>query len=58
LFLIATKPWSAVKIADDSTQFFYRHLLNKPWGVIQQADAARDCGKRQRMLLSNSIKQL
>jgi integrase/recombinase XerD len=31
LSLVETKSWSAVKIARNAIQFFYRHVLNKPW---------------------------
>jgi len=34
LSLAETKLWSAVKIARNAIQFFYRHVLNKPWGWI------------------------
>ncbi|WP_340680063.1 phage integrase N-terminal SAM-like domain-containing protein, partial [Paraglaciecola sp.] len=30
LSLVETKSWSAVKIARNAIQFFYRHVLNKP----------------------------
>ncbi len=34
LSLVQTKSWSAVKIARNAIQFFYRHVLNKPWDWI------------------------
>jgi integrase/recombinase XerD len=34
LSLVETKSWSAVKIARNAIQFFYRHVLNKPWDWI------------------------
>ncbi|MFT6898595.1 MAG: integrase/recombinase XerD [Paraglaciecola sp.] len=34
LSLVDTKSWSAVKIARNAIQFFYRHVLNKPWDWI------------------------
>ena len=34
LKLVETKSWSAVKIARNAIQFFYRHVLNKPWDWI------------------------
>jgi site-specific recombinase XerD len=34
LSLVQAKSWSAVKIARNAIQFFYRHVLNKPWDWI------------------------
>lgn len=34
LSLVETKSWSAVKIARNAIQFFYRHVLNRPWDWI------------------------
>ena len=34
LSLVEHKSWSAVKIARNAIQFFYRHVLNKPWDWI------------------------
>jgi integrase/recombinase XerD len=34
LSLVQAKSWSAVKIARNAIQFFYRHVLNKPWYCI------------------------
>ena len=34
LSLVETKSWSAVKIARNAIQFFYRHVLNQPWDWI------------------------
>jgi integrase/recombinase XerD len=34
LSLVETKSWSAVKIARNAIQFFYRHVLNKTWDWI------------------------
>ena len=31
LQLVATRSWSAVKIARNAIQFFYKHVLNRPW---------------------------
>lgn len=34
LSLVENKSWSTVKIARNAIQFFYRHVLNKPWDWI------------------------
>ena len=34
LELVSTRSWSAVKISRNAIQFFYKHVLNRPWQWI------------------------
>jgi len=47
LQLVNTKSWSAVKMSRNAIQFFYKHVLDRPWEWVNIVERSRYAAEKR-----------